>query len=163
MASDRLARQLLNMTSDPNVADPVKLAAIKDALDRSGLVAKTAVSVEVSAKPFELIFDSISSGPRDPEATPALADSSLNEIESGDPDVIVGEFDDDPLPEDESGDLSRVERESDSGDVIDVEIEAIDDGYTDAQAMTTGSGTTHPSSRSKPARRAHSRSATHVT
>jgi hypothetical protein len=33
MASDRLARQLLNMTTDPNVADPVKLAAIKDALD----------------------------------------------------------------------------------------------------------------------------------
>ena len=47
MASDRLARQLLNMTTDPNVADPVKLAAIKDTLDRSGLAAKTAVSVEV--------------------------------------------------------------------------------------------------------------------
>ena len=59
MASDRLARQLLNMTSDPNVADPVKLAAIKDALDRSGIQAKTAVSVEVSTKPFEIVFDSI--------------------------------------------------------------------------------------------------------
>ena len=47
MASDRLARQLPNMTTDPNVADPVKLAAIKDALDRSGLAAKNAVSVEV--------------------------------------------------------------------------------------------------------------------
>ena len=43
MASDRLARQLLNMTSDPNVADPVKLAAIKDALDRSGLAAKNRI------------------------------------------------------------------------------------------------------------------------
>jgi len=40
MASDRLARQLLNITTDPNVADPVKLAAIKDALDRSGIQAK---------------------------------------------------------------------------------------------------------------------------
>jgi hypothetical protein len=60
MASDRLARELLNMTTDPNVADPVKLAAIKDALDRSGIQAKTAVSVEVSTKPFELVFDSIS-------------------------------------------------------------------------------------------------------
>jgi hypothetical protein len=28
------------MTTDPNVADPVKLAAIKDALDRSGIQAK---------------------------------------------------------------------------------------------------------------------------
>ena len=56
MASDRLARQLLNMTSDPNVADPVKLAAIKDALDRSGLAAKNAVSVEVGiTKPWETV------------------------------------------------------------------------------------------------------------
>ena len=59
MASDRLARQLLNMTTDPNVADPVKLAAIKDTLDRSGLAAKTAVSVEVGGKPLEMVFDSI--------------------------------------------------------------------------------------------------------
>ena len=64
MASDRLARQLLNMTSDPNVADPVKLAAIKDALDRGGIQSKTAVSVEVGVKPFEMVFDKIGSGPR---------------------------------------------------------------------------------------------------
>jgi hypothetical protein len=51
-----LTGQLLNMTSDPNVADPVKLAAIKDALDRGGIQAKTAVSIEVSTKrcPFHL-------------------------------------------------------------------------------------------------------------
>ena len=36
------------MTTVPNVADPVKLAAIKDALDRSELAAKNAVSVEVA-------------------------------------------------------------------------------------------------------------------
>ena len=42
------ARQLLNMTTDPNIADPVKLDAIKDALDSSGIQAKTTVSVEVS-------------------------------------------------------------------------------------------------------------------
>ena len=54
MASDRLARQLLNVTTDPNVADRVKLAAIKDALDRSGLAAKNAVSVEVGiTKPWK--------------------------------------------------------------------------------------------------------------
>ena len=64
MASDRLARQLLSMTTDPNVADPVKLAV---------------------------------------------------------DDEIVGEFDDDEIDDD----LPRIQRqrESESADIIDVEIE----------------------------------------
>ena len=121
MASDRLARQLLNMTTDPNVADPVKLAAIKDALDRSGIQAKTAVSVEVSAKPYELVFDAIVAGPRDQsrsesvpeiEAQPALA--SEREIVENEPEVIDAD-DGDP-----------------SFGLDAVEIEAIDPaGYTD--------------------------------
>ena len=45
-------------------SEAVALAAIKDALDRGGIRAKTAVSVEVSTKPFELVFDAISAGPR---------------------------------------------------------------------------------------------------
>ena len=71
MAADRMARQLLGMATDPNVADPVKLAAIKDALDRGGIQSKTAVSVEVGVKPFEMVFDKIGSGPRTDH--PALA------------------------------------------------------------------------------------------
>jgi len=81
MASDRLARQLLNMTTDPNVADPVKLAAIKDALDRSGLAAKTVVSVEVRVKPFERVFDSIVAEPRDAQPALAIEDESAPAIE----------------------------------------------------------------------------------
>jgi len=121
MASDRLARQLLNMTTDPNVADPVKLAAIKDALDRSGLAAKNAVSVEVGiSKPFERVFDSIMAGPRYPQTPPALvAESESPAIESGDDSEIVGEFDDDEI-EDDPG-IHR-ESESDYTDVLDVEI-----------------------------------------
>ena len=82
------------MTTDPNVADPVKLAAIKDALDRSGLAAKTAVSVEVGGKPFERC--SIRSWRDRETAQPALAieDENAPAIE---PDrEILGEFDDPP-------------------------------------------------------------------
>jgi hypothetical protein len=155
MASDRLARQLLNMTTDPNVADPVKLAAIKDALDRSGLAAKNAVSVEVGiSKPFERVFDSIAAGPREPTTHTALADESdTPAIESGSDNEILGEFDDDPLPV--IGDYPPgIQRERESAEIIDVEVEAIDPaGYTDT-AMTTGSGTTHARSRSnRPQRR----------
>src|SRR6185312_15792519 len=99
MASDRLARQLLNMTTDPNVADPVKLAAIKDALDRGGIQSKTAVSVEVGVKPFELVFDAIVAGPRDPDELPAIESNSVDESTDtfafenlDDPDEIEGEY-----------------------------------------------------------------------
>jgi hypothetical protein len=112
------------MTIDPNVADPVKLAAIEDALDRSGLAAKNAVSVEVGlSKPFEAVFDSIVSGPRpNPAAHHALA-----ELESpGESDVIVGEYDDDPLPEEEE--IKDCGYTDSDLSVIDVEVMEDDPG-----------------------------------
>ena len=72
MAADRMAKKLLGLAEDA-ASEAVQLAATKDALDRGGIQAKTAVSVEVSTKPFELVFDAITAGPRDP-ATPALAE-----------------------------------------------------------------------------------------
>ena len=53
------------MATDDSVADSVKLVAIRDALDRAGLSAKTAVEVEVGPpKPYEAIFERVEAGSR---------------------------------------------------------------------------------------------------
>ena len=53
------------MATNDNVADSVKLAVIRDALDRAGLAAKNAVEAEVGPpKPYETMLDSIEAGSR---------------------------------------------------------------------------------------------------
>jgi hypothetical protein len=91
--------------------------------------ARQPFSVEVGFKPFELVFHSIAAAPRSEPQTPALA-----ALESpGGPDVIIGEVDEDPLPEDEEIESGGEYGEYRSSvDVIDVEIDA--DDYTDAPA-----------------------------
>ena len=62
-ATDLMAKQLLGMAIDPNVADAVKLSAIKDALDRGGLKALNEVVVSAGAQAgFDEIFDNIATG-----------------------------------------------------------------------------------------------------
>jgi hypothetical protein len=56
LAADRMARELLGMATGAE-SEAVKLNAIRDALDRAGLGAKTEVSVEV--KPWERLMDDI--------------------------------------------------------------------------------------------------------
>jgi hypothetical protein len=69
-AADRMACELLKMATDDDVADSVKLAAIRDALDRAGLAAKSAVevsAVEVEVGPpkaYEVILERIEAGSR---------------------------------------------------------------------------------------------------
>ena len=52
-AADVLVQRLLGFALDGEVADPVALAAIRDALDRAGMNPKTAIEIEV--KPWEQV------------------------------------------------------------------------------------------------------------
>jgi hypothetical protein len=83
-AADLMAKQLLKMAVADDVSDAVKLAAIRDALDRAGLGARAGVDVEISTSPFEQIFTQVEIGSRadyrrsvgddDTSDPPALAD-----------------------------------------------------------------------------------------
>ena len=82
-AADRMAKELLNMATSDDVSDAVKLAALRDALDRAGLGVRAGLDVEITAKPFEQIISRVESGSRaeyrasigQPEPiAPALAD-----------------------------------------------------------------------------------------
>lgn len=97
-AADIMAAELLKMAQSGNIKDGVKLSAVKDALDRAGLTAKTAVSVDVGMRPFEeVIWDSISSV-RPAELRP-LGDSAPAELEpSTSPEVLDCEVVEQPLP-----------------------------------------------------------------
>lgn len=83
-AADRLARQLLGMAEDPDMAPAIKLAALKDALDRAGLGARQALDVAVGLAPWEQILDGVYRGPR--RDAPAGPDGATLDVE-----VIDGE------------------------------------------------------------------------
>ncbi|MDH3022668.1 hypothetical protein [Gordonia alkanivorans] len=58
-----MAKELLKIAVSEDAPDNVKLAAIRDALDRAGLSAKTAVDVEVGpSKGFEQVLEAMVTG-----------------------------------------------------------------------------------------------------
>jgi hypothetical protein len=59
-AADVLVQRLLSFALDGNVADPVALQAIRDALGRTGL--KPGIDVDVTLKPFQSIFEQMEMG-----------------------------------------------------------------------------------------------------
>ncbi|WP_461418311.1 hypothetical protein [Gordonia sp. GN26] len=62
-AADRMAKELLKIAVSDDAPDNVKLAAIRDALDRAGLSSRTAVEVEVGpSKGFEQVLEAMVTG-----------------------------------------------------------------------------------------------------
>lgn len=104
MAADRMAKELLGIASADDAPPAVKLAAIRDALDRAGLGAKTAVEVEVGLKPFEELLTDMTMG----SGSRAASRERRGEVDDRQPDWLREELqdaidaevveDDDPQP-----------------------------------------------------------------
>ena len=60
-SAEKMARLLLQMAEDPNVPHAVRLAAIRDALDRAGITAKQ--TLEVEAEWHSIITDIVAEAP----------------------------------------------------------------------------------------------------
>lgn len=60
-----MARKLLKMATDDNVADSLKLTAIRDALVRGGVIAKTSVEIGLAVQPYEQILGKLEGGSRE--------------------------------------------------------------------------------------------------
>ncbi|MFK4361680.1 hypothetical protein ABH939_005204 [Rhodococcus sp. 27YEA6] len=115
LAADRMAKELLGIATADDAPAAVKLAAIKDALDRAGLSAKTAVSVEVGpSKPFEeLLTEMFVGGSR---AESRAARDVVDESAFGWRDLLDAELVDDDYLEDVVHVPSRTVREQPAPD-----------------------------------------------
>lgn len=105
LAADRMARELLGMATGAE-SEAVKLNAIRDALDRAGLGAKTEVSVEV--KPWEQLMGDLAGVASISRAQHrAVRRRAFVDAEVVDADLI------EPPPADETGPARAAERPGD--------------------------------------------------
>lgn len=101
-AADRMAKRVLKIAEDDDAPPAVQLAAAKDALDRAGLSAKTAVEVSVDPKPFEQLLSGM--------ATLTGGSRAASRADRG-------------VDDDQDADTAWIAEELAASNVIDVEVE----------------------------------------
>ena len=111
-AADALVQKLLKFALDDDAPDNIALAAIRDALDRAGLVAPRTLDVALGPAPWMEVFDGIASGSRsqsraargvpdeDSAETPEWVTAELEAAQhtTAAPEVIDAEVEPDPDP-----------------------------------------------------------------
>ncbi|MGE3659304.1 MAG: hypothetical protein AB7G47_21305 [Mycolicibacterium sp.] len=110
------------MATDDNASDATKLAAIRDALDRAGVSGKTAIEVEVTAKPWQDLVDGVT--------TMTRAESRARR---GVPDDTPRWTPPKPIPA------------TDDGEIVDAEVvDAPSDGVDEMRATSRGNPPAEP-------------------
>lgn len=105
-AAFEMAKELLNMATDENVSDAVKLKAITEALDRGGLAVKSSVDVDISVKPHDAIFERISGGSRAAYRGESANDDNQPALVASHYDAIDVQIVEDDLDDDNPADLN---------------------------------------------------------
>ena len=91
LAADRMAQRLLGIAESEDVPAYVALAAVNSALDRAGITANNQVEVELTARPFERVFEGIQRAGR--ESASAATQPALDTAQ---PDIVDAEVVDSP-------------------------------------------------------------------
>lgn len=143
-AADRMARELLKIAESSD-DERVRLAAIRDTLDRVGITARTAVEIEVSAKPFEQVMESaattleITSRAEFRRAQGIEDDETDNDNDDGDPLAGLHAADVAKVTADESRRRDEIRYGASDSNVIDAEtVEIVSDVIDYGHTITPG-------------------------
>ena len=121
-AADRMARELLNIATDDDAPKAVKLAAIKDALDRANVTGKQTVEVAVQMPAFEKILGGMRTDSR----------AARGQVDDADADPALA------WVADELAELAS--EDAALGDVLDVEVEVVEVEEVAPEPKPSGAG-----------------------
>jgi hypothetical protein len=110
--ADPAVKQLAEIAYDETKSDDIRLKATLALIDRAGLTPKTSLDIEVSAKPYETIYEDMQYGGSraafrgEPEPEPVLELEPIPEDQAIEVEVIDPDEDAWPVPEPQPPDVS---------------------------------------------------------